>query len=523
MSTTPPSTHLSKTRYQAGLQCRLRLWKLVFEPETATPLSPDEQAILDAGNEVGELALRLFPDGVMIDFQSGGHTQAVIQTADLMDDPATSAIFEAAFVHDGVPVRCDILARVGEDEWDLHEVKSSTELKPEYTSDVGIQLWVLRQLGVNVRNVFLSHPDKDYVRPDLNPVQASDFFLPDNLTAEASDYQFGLPMRIRELKQVVATDEPPKVEPGSHCNKPHRCEFFEQCHRSLTPHPISELPRLSAKRRIPLEDAGIEDISQIPLDWDNLTENQKIVRDAIVLGRPHHDHQAILKELASASFPLQFVDFETFQPAVPRIVGTRPWQSVPAQWSLHTLHQNGQVDHDEFLHTDPAVDPRMPFLLSLLHATSQGGSIFVYSSYEATQLRYLEEAFPAWAFDIRALSGRFIDLLPIVRHHTYYPEFRGSYSLKVVLPTLVPGFGYEDLDIANGAVAAQAIAEILDPATPSERRDLLARQLLRYCGRDTEAMVHVLRALAPTLVPNLSLSTPTPAPARRGPTPKVLR
>jgi hypothetical protein len=187
------------------------------------------------------------------------------------------------------------------------------------------------------------------------------------------------------------------------------------------------------------------------------------------------------------------MDFETFNPALPRYAGTRPYQVIPFQWSVHTLDAGDVLSHREFLHDGPG-DPRPAFATALLQALGDSGAVVVYSGYEGSRLRDLAGAVPALATQLRAIaSGRLVDLLPLVREHCYDPGFHGSYSIKSVLPALSPDLNYDDLSISDGALAAVAYEEMVKPDTAPERRAEIRRNLLAYCERDTLAEVELFR------------------------------
>jgi hypothetical protein len=243
-----------------------------------------------------------------------------------------------------------------------------------------------------------------------------------------------------------------------------------------------------------LKQMGIKDIRFIPDDFAGLNPLQKRVWDCVVNNRKYVDRQLqiILKQL---SYPIHFIDFETFSPPLPLYSGTKPYQVLPFQWSDHILEEDGAIRHEGFLY-DGTDDPRGAFATSLLNVLGSKGSIVVYSGFEESRIKELAEVLPERAEQLLSLlEGRIVDLLQLIREYCYHPEFHGSFSIKNVLPALVPGKNYEDLDINDGAMASIAYAEMIRAETASERRNFLRRSLLEYCHRDTEAELQLFKTL----------------------------
>jgi hypothetical protein len=180
---------------------------------------------------------------------------------------------------------------------------------------------------------------------------------------------------------------------------------------------------------------------------------------------------------------------------LPILAGTRPWQQIPFQWSLHVQDRDGSVRHTEFLKAD-GTDPRRTFAEALLAAVGATGSIVVYNKgMESTRLRELARDLPDLADGLSALDARIVDLLPIVRQSCYHLDFHGSRSLKTVAPVLAPHLSYEELALKAGMQAMQAYEVITDPSTPAVEREQLRADLLKYCSLDTLAMLEVLKQL----------------------------
>lgn len=484
---------LSKSGFTAGLQCLKRLYLESFHRELAAPVDEAQQAVFDTGTRVGELARELYPGGILMDQDHLRIDEAVASTKALLADTSVPAIYEAGFEFDDIRVRTDILARARGGRYDLVEVKSTTGTKEEHIPDVAIQFYVLQGSGVRPGRAWLAHLNKDYVYPG-GGYDLAQLFSVEDVSKRVQEFQSGIPPALKEMRLAMRGPEPPGIRPGRQCTTPYDCPFFEYCNEGATGYPINQLPRATQKLLARLEAAGIEDIRDIPWGFVGLNPLQQRARDCVVDGRPYLD-PAVRGELESLEYPVHFLDFETFNPALPLYVGTRPYQAIPFQWSDHIMGRGGTLTHREFLH-DGAGDPRGPLAMSLLETLGTSGSIVVYSGFEEARIRELAKALPRLSADLLALlDGRIVDLLPLVREHCYHPDFHGSFSLKDVLPALVPALGYCDLAITDGQAASLAYAEIIRPETSDDRRKQLRADLLSYCGRDTEAMVRLVERL----------------------------
>jgi predicted RecB family nuclease len=487
------ATHLSKSTILAGGQCPKRLWLSRHGRDRAAPLSDGVRAILEMGSEIGRLARELFPGGVLVDAGPREHAEAVLATQRLMSDPATTAIFEAAFEHSDVRVRVDVLERLGGDDWGLREVKAASRPKEIYVEDVAIQCWVLAGVGVRLRSAELIHVNAAY-EYESDEIDWNRFFSRVEMFEAVGAFSESLPAQVDEFLGVVAADEPPEIEPSLHCRARRPCEFWEHCTRDRAEDWILRLPRITRRQFENLKAAGITRVSEIPGEF-GLQRPQRHMREAVCSGVPFVEH-GLAEMLAGSGPPASYLDFETANPPVPLYPKTRPFQNIPFQWSLHRDAGDDRLIHHEFL-ADGTGDPRRAFTESLLAvAGDHDDPILVYSPFESRVLENLAATFTDLRGEIGAVRARLVDLLPIVRDCVYHVDFRGSFSIKQVAPALAPGFGYGDLDgVAEGGAAAAAWREIASSAPGDERATSLRRQLLAYCARDTLALVEVHRAL----------------------------
>ncbi|MCH8921475.1 MAG: DUF2779 domain-containing protein [Chloroflexi bacterium] len=484
---------LSKSRFGAGLQCHKRLFLECYSPKLADPIDPGQQAIFESGTAVGELARERFPGGRLIEEEYFRHDDALAATREVIADRSVPAIYEAAFTFDGIRVRVDILVRRRGGAFDLVEVKSSTGVHEQHIPDVAIQLYVVEGAGIGIRRAFLLHIDSDYVY-EGGPYDVYRLFRLEDVTKEARAFaRRPMPVALAEMREALRQEDQPPIEIGRHCTRPYKCEFYEHCREGVPDHHIEQLPRASAGLLDELLEAGIRDIGDIPAEFPGLSALQQRVRDCVAAGQPYVDPE-LRAALQEVTYPLHFLDFETFNPALPIYPGTRPYQVIPFQWSLHVRDRAGDLSHHSFL-ADGDGDPREGFAASLLDAIGPEGTIIAYSSYEQTIIKQLAGDLPQYAERLLDLNTRFLDLLEVLRAYYYHPDFHGSYSIKAVLPALVPDAGYQDLGIQDGSQASLTFTQIIAPETGEDERKGLREALLAYCQRDTEAMVWIFDAL----------------------------
>ena len=483
------SPSLSKSRFNYGLQCLKRLYLETFNRDLADPISPQQQALFDSGTAVGELARERFSPGLLIDEQYFEHGKAMQHTDQSLEDDTIKTLFEAAFSFEGINIRADILHRNDDGSLDLIEVKSSTSFKKEHLPDVAIQLHVVEGLGHTIRKSALMHIDNSYIF-DGGPYDLGKLFAVEDVSEQAQAYAASeVPERLNGMWAALQGSNEPDIETGPHCSKPYVCSFYGYCHGTPLPHAVEQLPSVSAKTLSSLKDAGIQEISNIPDAFEGLTNKQQRVRDSVVSGEPYKNPELseVFKQLV---YPLYFLDFETVSSALPLHAGTRPYQQVTFQWSIHKLSEAGDLEHSEYLH-DQQDDPREALAVQMLDALESRGAVVVYTGFEEARIRELADALPEHRERLLALCDRIFDLYKALNAHYYHPDFHGSWSIKSVLPALVPSLSYSGLAIKDGGVASLSFSKMVASKTSEKEKSGLREALLRYCERDTEAMVKI--------------------------------
>ena len=488
-SSMPP--RLSKSKFLSGLQCPKRLYLEIHQPSLATPPDASMQAILDMGTEIGILAQQRFPGGVLVKSGFRQREAAIAETAALLQDSEIPAIFEGAFEHDGVLVRVDVLERVQRREeespsWRLIEVKSSSRVKDVHLDDLSIQSLVVQGTGLRLDATCLMHINTGYLYQG-GEVDLEALFSIEDVSEAVTDRRSLVLERLAAMKTVLLKPEPPVIEPDQHCHTPYECPFWSHCTKEKPSRWIYHLP---GKKEIvnQLVQQGITTIDEIP-DGTRLSDAQRRVKANV-----EWISSELEKVLRSVTYPVHHLDIETVMLALPRFSLTRPYQPIPVQWSNHIELESGELSHQEFLHSE-ASEPRQQWAQALIESLGEKGSIVVYSAYEEAIIRQLADTYPEFKSVFKSILKRLWDLLPVIRGHYYHPDFNGSYSIKSVLPAVVPSLGYDDLAIQAGGQAAAEYYRMVFVETDWVEQAALRESLLRYCARDTLAMVELRRVL----------------------------
>jgi hypothetical protein len=402
-------------------------------------------------------------------------------------------IFEATLSANGGYARTDILNPVGTDEWDLIEVKSTTSLKDIHIPDLAFQVWVFTEAGIKIRRCFLCHINNEFVRHgDIEP---KEFFTLRDVTAEVSAYSSEIEEQISEMGKTIRAATCPDIQIGKQCDSPYTCPLHDNCWSFLPPQNVLDLYFDTKGRGWDLLKRGVLKIAEIPADY-SLSAKQEIQRAAAISGKPYVKQQQIQAFLKNLEYPLHFLDFEIFSTAIPMLDGTRPYEQIPFQFSLHIIHKAGdKPEHRKFL-ADGRNDPRAEFMRQLKSSIEPSGSIVVFNApFEKGRMKECAEVLPEYKSWVSAVNQRIVDLLnPFKAFNFYHPNQCGSASMKLVLPALT-GKDYSKLEIQEGGAASREFVRVTFGDVSESERKRVRKALELYCGQDTEGMVWILDAL----------------------------
>ena len=471
-----------------GLQCPKSLWLDRKRPEVRTAPSAGLLAQWEAGNEVGLYAQQLFPGGVEIPYDGHTKVQQLGATKELLAK-GTQTIYEATFSFGDVFVRADILRKV-RDGWDLYEVKSASHVKPHFPDDVAIQYFVLSGCGLRLRRAFLVHIDTGYVRRgEIDPEM---LFAMQEVTEIVREKQSAIPAEIARMRKILSAGLP-AIDIGPQCTNPYECDFIGYCWRHIPEHSVFDLKGRGIDRW-DLYRKGIVRMDDVPPEV--LNSAQRMQAEVYRNRGKHVEPDAIREFLEGLYYPICFLDFETYDSPIPPFDGTRPYQQIPFLYSLHRQDSpDGIVSHSEFL-APPGIDPRDGLTGRLLAAIPEEACVLAYNkTFEARVLKDLAERFPQRRERLLAIAEGMHDLMvPFRRRDIYDWRMNGSYSLKSVLPVLVPELTYEGMAIQEGKQASLAYLA-LDKIESDKERRMAEGELLAYCRQDTLGMVRLLEKM----------------------------
>ena len=484
---------LSKSTFIRGLQCEKSLYLYKHHYNLKDSISPQLQAIFNQGNMVGHLAQELFPGGV--DASPSSHfkmQESVVKTKAFIEAGET-IIYEATFQYNGVLAALDILVK-DEDGWKAYEVKSSTSVSETYINDAAIQYYAIVNSGIDLKNISIVYINNQYVKQgDIN---IQELFTIESVYDRVQDVLPKIPKQVERFKEVIAKDTVPEINIGLQCSNPYNCDFKEHCWSHIPDYSIFDIANLWTSKKFELYESGVTTFEQIDLQSTSLNENQLLQVTSELNNTSFIDRPKIKNFVDGLQYPLYFLDFETIGPAVPIYNGSRPYQQLVFQYSLHVQYApDSEIIHSEYL-ANPKDDPRFEFMKQLIKDCGATGDVIVYNiSFESGKLNDLINVFPQYSKELRGIINRLKDLmLPFQKRWYYTPEMKGSYSIKYVLPALVPELSYNNLEIKEGGTASNTFLSMVNGTFEGDLKET-RRQLLEYCELDTMAMVEILEVL----------------------------
>lgn len=483
----------TKSDYNRYRECPIHLWLHRHRREALAAAEADiqRQWIFEQGYLVESYARKLFPDARLVE----GHTEASErQTSALIADGATT-IFQATAVADGLLAIADVLRfDPTSKSWDLFEVKSGTKVKKEYLHDIAFQRLAFTKAGYRIGRLYLIHVNSSYVRH--GDISASQLLSIVDVTTLADKLADEMIATVAEGIAILAKPEVPTREDVFCTCSPKECPCAVHCYPDMPDYSVFDLRGIRTSKARKLYDGGTRHITDLPASFTgNLAQTFQL--QVARSGQPVVERQKIREVVESLQYPLYFLDYESWNPALPMFDGYRPYQQMVFQYSLHILRAPGaEMEHRECLVAE-SCDPMPVVAKRLVEDIGTDGNIVVWNAqFEANRNDEMANHVPDHAEFLRGLNSRIVDLMEIFRRQHYvHPAFRGSCSIKDVLPVVVPTLSYKDLAIQNGGTASLTWYRMLTDGRSQAERAVTCSELTAYCRLDTLAMVEVFRHL----------------------------
>jgi hypothetical protein len=448
----------------------LHLWAKLHNQLHTPPITLHQQLLFDQSREVKRqgrefLLQRLARQGKDPDIQ----WQQGIACGDFYATPEALVFDPASQSHD------------------LYELTSSTSAKTEVLQDMAYH-WQVCSTCLTLRDAYLVHLNSTYT-----PGGSENLFELEYVTEKLKKQRPMVQEFMQQVEKFFDMSDPQELEG---CAEPQNCPCPSLCHSGLPDYSIYEINRLNKKDALKLKKQGVLAISELPEDYP-LSEFQRRQVSSVRSAEAWVDREAVQRRLRKLQFPLCFLDYETFNPAIPWFAGYHPYNPMVFQFSPDVLEQpQGEAQHFEFLCTQPG-DPAPQLLEQLARSIPLQGSVIVwYEKFEGERNREMAQRYPQHAPLLQGINSRLFDLMAVFSDGCYvHPDFHGSNSLKDILPVLAPGMSYAGLAVTDGNDAMAHWACLMQPDTTVEEKQKLAEDLLVYCGQDTRAMVEIYRLL----------------------------
>ena len=488
--------NLSKSKYCQGIQCKKILWLNKYKKQERTELNND--TILENGTKVGEIAKYLFGEYINIDFNND-LSEMLKDTQSVINNNRSVVITEASFNYESNFCSVDILIKKDND-YEIYEVKSSTELKDIYLDDISYQRYVLTNLGYNVTKTSIVHINSKYIRN--GELELDKLFIIEDVTDIAISKEEEIKENIKDINEYMKQIDEPIQDIGLHCHNPYTCPYFEYCTKHLPEQNVFKVRDMRMTKKMDLYHNNkyrYEDL----LEEDINDKYKQQIEFELYEKAPIINKDKIKEFLDNLYYPLYFLDFETYQQPIPQYDGISPYMQIPFQYSLHYLkEENDKLEHTDFL-AEPNIDPRRALAEKLIKDIPKDSCVLAYNMmFEKMVIRNLANLYEDLSEHLMNIYNNMQDLMVVFKQRDYYTkEMYGSYSIKYVLPALFPDdpeLDYHNLDlIHNGAEASGNYANLGEYS--QEEQDKIKKALLKYCELDTYAMVKIWQKLHDTI------------------------
>tara|TARA_R110002074_G_scaffold149035_4_gene301239 strand:- start:63964 stop:65430 length:1467 start_codon:yes stop_codon:yes gene_type:complete len=482
---------LTKTDFIQYLNCPESLWLLKNKPKVFENYKGEFSLFLEKlikeGYEVEEYAKLLFPNGVNLpeNFSPQDTQQKLASKA--------KVFFQASFAtKKGAFARIDILEKLANSTYHIYEIKSATSIKKGKLEDACFQKYVLQECGHTVSKVSIIHLNKEFVKD--GEIVADELLEVVDVT-EQIDLIYSIMVNdITAASNLIQK----KVINENICScryktRRNHCDSFKYFNNDVPEFSIYEIARISAKKIGQLVDNNHLSILDIPLGFE-LSTNQQTQVESVKQEQVVINKSSIAKTLSKLTFPLHFVDYETFPTAIPRLDMMSPHNHLVFQVSIHTMQENGHLTHFEWL--GAALEQPTKMLRQMQDFTGLTGTFISWNApFEVGRNKNMIEWIPEYTDYLNYMNAHMFDLETVFKGDYADYRFGGRSSIKKVLPVLCPQFSYSDLEVQDGTMALDTWGRMVTDPYFNEDIEQTRKNLLEYCKLDTLAMVEIYKVL----------------------------
>ncbi len=493
------NTQITKSDFIRYLECPAYFWFFKKKPEVLDNQEPSDfdKELIKNGQEVELWARKLFTQGSLVKSKQRAATE---ETQGLLKE-GQKAIFQATFEAENLYAMIDILTwDEANQSWIINEVKGTTskdKKNDEHLHDAAFQYILMKMAGYNVGRVNLIELNKEFRKQ--GEINVRDLLRITDITDKMKELEEEINPMIADMKRILENDREPLPCECIYKSRGNHCPAFKHLHPQIPSYSVHDIVRigLSKKSLEGLIEEGYYSIEEVPKDF-KLSPSQRNHVDVTQTQIPIIVTTKIAEMLNELTYPLYFLDYETYPTAVPIYDGCAPFQQVPFQYSIHVLKEpNGELEHYEFLHTDEASHPTKALAEAILKVIGKEGSIIVWNKkFEGKCHEDLAILLPQYADIFYGYNQRLFDLMDIFQKNYYvHHDFRGGYSIKDVLPVLVPEMSYKSLNIRDGSMAMNSWKKMMLETEDQQEKNQIKHDLLKYCELDTLAMVKIFEVL----------------------------
>ncbi len=492
---------ISKSQFLNYLTCPKDAWFRMHKPDLEEfEVSSSLQNRFDQGYEAEDYAkeLTVFKDMIEVTARGAEGKNEV----DALIAKKTPVIFQPTFIADGFIIRCDFIKWDADSgKWDLYEVKSSSSRHDtgarDHLSDAAFQAIVMERYGLPVGKIFIVHLNKEYVRK--GEIDVDDLFVLNDSTAKVAARRVTVAPEMEEAKKYLNQAKEPKG--GCDCiyyGRSNHCDTFALSHPTVPEYSIHDLSYIGRSPNVlrGLIEQGIYHLHDIA-DTSDFTDKQQNQIETQKSGKEIVDKKEIANVLNGYAYPLYFLDYETFAPAVPAYDGFSPYKRIPIQFSLHYIEKKGEaLQHVEYLQEEN-MDPSESVAKLLCETIDPSGTVLAWNvGFERSVTSELADRMPKYEKTLRRICTQMQDLMDIFSgQHYVHKGFGGRVAIEAVMHVMVPKISYDHLPYTGEDVGFVWWKDIVSTTDQSPDRSEKIRLIKAYCEQDTLVMVEIWRIL----------------------------